>query len=62
MSDSGERVTLLANYDVVVIGTGSAASSVASRCSGAGKRVAVVDSRPYGGTCALRRSLIRLLT
>ncbi len=41
-------------YDVVVIGTGAAASSAAMRCRKAGKQVAVVDSRPFGGTCALR--------
>jgi glutathione reductase (NADPH) len=41
-------------YDVIAIGTGSAASSVASRCREAGWRVAIVDSRPFGGTCALR--------
>ncbi len=42
------------NFDLVVIGTGSAASTVASRCRKAGWRVAIVDSRPFGGTCALR--------
>ena len=41
-------------FDLVVIGTGSAASTVASRCRSAGRSVAVVDSRPFGGTCALR--------
>jgi glutathione reductase (NADPH) len=41
------------NYDLVVIGTGIA-SAVASRCREAGWSVAVVDSRPFGGTCALR--------
>src|SRR5713101_5614452 len=41
-------------FDVVVIGTGEAASPVASRCRSAGWTVAVVDSRPFGGTCALR--------
>lgn len=41
-------------FDVIVIGTGSAAFAVASRCSKAGRQVAVVDSRPFGGTCALR--------
>ena len=41
-------------FDVAVIGTGSAASAVAMRCRKAGKQVAVVDSRPFGGTCALR--------
>jgi len=41
-------------FDLVAIGTGSGASAVASRCRTAGWEVAVVDSRPYGGTCALR--------
>ncbi len=41
-------------FDLVVIGTGSAASAVASRCQSAGWQVAVIDSRPFGGTCALR--------
>src|SRR5215472_12267808 len=41
-------------FDVVAIGTGAAASAVAYRCRAAGWQVAVVDSRPFGGTCALR--------
>jgi glutathione reductase (NADPH) len=41
-------------FDLVVIGTGSAASTVASKCRSAGWQVAIVDSRPFGGTCALR--------
>ncbi|MDQ3414530.1 MAG: FAD-dependent oxidoreductase, partial [Verrucomicrobiota bacterium] len=41
-------------YDLVVIGTGAAASSVAYKCRAAGWEVAIVDSRPFGGTCALR--------
>jgi len=41
-------------FDLVAIGTGSAASAIASRCRRAGWRVAIVDSRPFGGTCALR--------
>jgi glutathione reductase (NADPH) len=41
-------------YDLVAIGTGAAATTVASRCRAAGWRVAIVDSRPFGGTCALR--------
>jgi glutathione reductase (NADPH) len=40
-------------YDLVVVGTGIL-SAVASRCREAGWAVAVVDSRPFGGTCALR--------
>jgi glutathione reductase (NADPH) len=41
-------------FDVIAIGTGSAASAVASRCREAGWQVAIVDSRTFGGTCALR--------
>ena len=41
-------------FDLIVIGTGSAASAVASRCRASGWQVAVIDSRPFGGTCALR--------
>jgi len=41
-------------FDVVAIGTGAAASAVASRCRAAGWQVAIIDSRPFGGTCALR--------
>jgi glutathione reductase (NADPH) len=42
------------DFDVIVVGTGSAASAAAFGCRRAGWRVAVVDSRPFGGTCALR--------
>jgi glutathione reductase (NADPH) len=41
-------------FDLVVLGTGSAASTVASKSRSAGWQVAIVDSRPFGGTCALR--------
>ncbi len=41
-------------YDLLALGTGTAASAVASGCRAAGWKVAIVDSRPFGGTCALR--------
>ncbi|UJM95511.1 MULTISPECIES: dihydrolipoyl dehydrogenase family protein, partial [Rhodanobacter] len=41
-------------YDLVVIGTGTAAMVAAMRIRAAGWRVAVIDRRPFGGTCALR--------
>ncbi|MHB8761559.1 MAG: FAD-binding protein [Coriobacteriia bacterium] len=41
-------------FDVVVIGTGAAGSTVAASCGRAGLATAVVDELPYGGTCALR--------
>jgi len=42
------------NFDLVVLGTGAAASTVANRCRAAGWSVAIVDERPFGGTCQLR--------
>lgn len=41
-------------FELVVIGTGTAAQVAASRCRSAGWRVAVIDHLPFGGTCALR--------
>jgi glutathione reductase (NADPH) len=45
---------LATTVDVIVLGTGSAAQNVAYTCRAAGWSVAVVDSRPFGGTCMLR--------
>jgi glutathione reductase (NADPH) len=42
------------SYDVIVIGTGTAAQVVSSRVRRAGRSVAIIDHRPFGGTCALR--------
>ncbi len=44
------------HYDLLVIGSGTAAVGAATRVREAGWTVAVVDFRPYGGTCALRGS------
>jgi glutathione reductase (NADPH) len=44
----------MASYDLIVIGTGTAAQVAAGRVARAGRKVAVVDHRPFGGTCALR--------
>jgi glutathione reductase (NADPH) len=41
-------------YDLVVIGAGTAAMTAAMQVRAAGWRVAVIDCRPFGGTCALR--------
>lgn len=41
-------------FDLVVVGSGTAAVGVATRVRQAGWRVALVDFRPLGGTCALR--------
>lgn len=42
------------NYDLVVIGSGTAAMVASHRMASAGRKVAVADYRPFGGTCALR--------
>lgn len=41
-------------FDLIVIGTGTAARVTAMRCRAAGWTVAVIDCRPFGGTCVLR--------
>ncbi|HKI44233.1 MAG TPA: NAD(P)/FAD-dependent oxidoreductase [Balneolales bacterium] len=42
------------SFDLVVIGTGSGASTAAGKCAAAGWKVAQIDDMPFGGTCALR--------
>jgi len=42
------------DFDLVVIGAGTGANGVARTCAREGWHVAIVDSLPYGGTCALR--------
>ncbi len=42
------------SYDLIVIGTGTAAQVTAARVRHAGRSVAMIDHRPFGGTCALR--------
>src|SRR5216684_1132838 len=51
---SNRGKTMATTVDVIVIGTGSAAQSVAYKVREAGQSVAVIDSRPFGGTCQLR--------
>jgi glutathione reductase (NADPH) len=40
--------------DVLVIGTGTAGYTLALACRKGGRQVAVVDNRPYGGSCGMR--------
>lgn len=47
-------MTSVEHLDLIVIGAGTGANGVARACAIAGWRVAIVDSLPYGGTCALR--------
>ena len=41
-------------YDVVIIGTGTAGRTFAGKVARSGLKIAIVDSREYGGTCPLR--------
>lgn len=41
-------------YDVFIIGTGTAGKTVAYDCAADGMKVAIADNREYGGTCANR--------
>ncbi len=41
-------------FDVIVIGSGTSAYNAVDVLNKAGRRVAMVDERPYGGTCSLR--------
>ncbi len=41
-------------FDLIVIGTGTAGATAAYSLREAGWMVAIVDKRPFGGTCALR--------
>ncbi len=42
------------SYDLIVIGAGMAGVAAANKCAAQGWSVAIVDSLPFGGTCALR--------
>ncbi len=42
------------DFDLIVIGSGTAARDAAMRVRKAGWKVAIIDDRPFGGTCALR--------
>ncbi|EAU42182.1 regulatory protein [Fulvimarina pelagi HTCC2506] len=41
-------------FDLIIVGTGTAARVAAMRAHAASWSVAVIDSKPFGGTCALR--------
>src|SRR5690606_5565834 len=42
------------DYDVFIIGSGTAGKNVAKDCIAAGLKVGIADNREYGGTCANR--------
>src|SRR4051812_47996706 len=38
-------------YDAIIIGTGQAGPGLARRLAGAGKKVAIIERKLFGGTC-----------
>jgi len=42
------------NYDIIIIGTGTAGRTLAGKVARSGLKIAIIDSREYGGTCPLR--------
>src|SRR3954447_2254655 len=38
-------------YDAIIIGTGQAGPSLARRLAGAGRKVAMIERKLFGGTC-----------
>ncbi|TMC86301.1 MAG: NAD(P)/FAD-dependent oxidoreductase, partial [Chloroflexi bacterium] len=51
---TGGTTVMTTTVDLIVLGTGTVAQSVAYPCREAGWSVAVVDYHPFGGTCQLR--------
>ena len=40
-----------ATYDAIIIGTGQSGPALANRLTRAGRRVAVIERKRFGGTC-----------
>lgn len=45
---------MVKEYDLLVVGTGNAGSITATKCRKEGWSVAIIDDRPFGGTCSQR--------
>ena len=43
------------DFNLVILGVGTAGVTAASKCASAAWEGAVIDELPCGGTCALRR-------
>jgi len=48
------HLTDTSEFDLIVIGAGNGGNGVARMAATEGWKVAIIDSLPYGGTCALR--------
>lgn len=47
-------MALPSDFDLIVVGSGTAGTGIATRCARRGWRVALAEAREPGGTCALR--------
>lgn len=47
-------IRVVSRFDLVIIGSGSAATTVAFKAIEEGKKITVIDQKAIGGTCALR--------
>src|SRR5215831_7379551 len=50
-SERRTTMTQMKRFDAIIIGTGQAGPSLASRFSAAGKTVAIIERQKFGGTC-----------
>src|SRR5262244_3028391 len=48
---NGDRRQVMANFDAIVIGTGQSGPALTRRLVGAGRKVAIVERKLFGGTC-----------
>ena len=52
--NSYNRNAIMKKFDLIVLGAGPSGGTVAKACAEEGKKVALIESREFGGTCALR--------
>jgi pyruvate/2-oxoglutarate dehydrogenase complex dihydrolipoamide dehydrogenase (E3) component len=43
------------NFDAIIIGTGQSGPALARRLVAAGRKVAIIERKLFGGTCGARR-------
>jgi glutathione reductase (NADPH) len=53
-SHQAAEETAMPHFELIIVGTGVAGRTAAEEAAAAGLRTAVIDCRPFGGTCALR--------
>src|ERR1700677_215006 len=51
MVNTAAAVTPMKHFDAIIIGTGQAGPALAARFADAGKTVAIIERKKFGGTC-----------